>query len=119
MRFWATSGGHFDETEKTTVTATSRADIKTSAQGLASMISSDHPTSTAPTPCGNGPTLKALVDIANAPHPEEPAAKAKGKAKAKPKAKAAAQVPKTPAEHRNAIRPLDVSNIVLVDLLYL
>jgi hypothetical protein len=62
------------------------------------------------TKVGNGPTLKALVDVANTAEPT-PACKAKSKAKAKAKA-IAQQTPETPAEHRKALGNLDLFSIL-------
>ena len=88
------------------MSATASASVNPSASALAGLMQHDGPTAATPTPCGNGPTLRALVDVANAVEPT-----AKGKAKAKTKAKAKAKVtqalPKTPAEQRAAIRAWD------------
>ena len=113
VRFWATSGGEFSEKERTRVTATASARVAPSATGLAGLVQHDVPSSGAPTPCGNGPTLRALVDVANnteSPGPE-PTAKGKAKAKAKAKSKVAQVTPKTPAEQRVAIRSSDFIGI--------
>eukprot|EP00438_Fugacium_kawagutii_P018045 Skav215126 [mRNA] locus=scaffold1164:7656:10297:+ [translate_table: standard] len=108
VRFWATAGGHVNETERSKVTATAHASIVTTPTGLAGMMGdAEFSGGVGNTSQGaNGPSLRALVDVANAPV-DAPAAKAKAKTKAKAKAKAVAQqTPKTPAEQRTAIRPL-------------
>lgn len=106
VRFWCTSGGTFSEAETTRITATSEANIASSADGLASMIASD-PTFGDGSRCANGPTLKSLVDLSTADPPADAAPKAKAKTKAKTKAKAVAQqVPKTPDEQRAALSAL-------------
>ena len=56
------------------------------------------------TPCGNGPTLRSLVDVANSPETTQTGPTPKGKAKAKAKARVSQQTPKTHAEQRGAIR---------------
>ena len=110
VRFWATAGGEFSEKERTRVTATASARVAPSATGLAGLVQHDVPSSGAPTPCGNGPTLRAL-DVANSTSPAEPTPKAKAKAKAKAKGKVAQVTPKTPAEQRVAIRSWDLIGV--------
>ena len=89
------------------MTATASARVAPSATGLAGLMQHDVPSSGAPTPCGNGPTLRALVDVANS----TPAAEPTPKAKAKAKGKVAQVTPKTPAEQRVAIRSWDLIGV--------
>ena len=111
VRFWATVGGSSAQRESTTISASASARIETTAECLASMVGGggvdvDAASNGAGGRCGNGPTLKSLVDVANAI--PDTAAVPKAKAKAKAKAKSVAQQqPKTPAEHRNALRDLE------------
>ena len=100
------------ERERTKISASATAAIESTADGLASIVGSmeiPDGSSGIGRPAG-GPSLRALVDVANSTAPPEagttPAAKAKGKAKAKAKAKVKVEAPKTPAELRNAIRHL-------------
>ena len=108
VRFWATVGGSSAQRESTTISATASARIETSGDCLASMVGGgldvDAASNGAGGRCGNGPTLKALVDVANAA-PSEATVIPKAKAKAKAVAQ---QQPKTPAEHRNALRNLEL-----------
>ena len=106
VRFWATSDGEFSERERTKVSATATARVTPTTDGLAAMAHLDVPGAggAAVTPCGNGPTLKSLVDVANSSEPMQTGPTPKCKAKAKAKAKVTQQSPKTPAEQRAAIR---------------
>lgn len=104
VRFWATSGGEFSERERTRVSATATARVAPTTEGLVAMAHLDVPGAGAGvTPCGNGPTLRSLVDVANSTEPGL-GPTPKGKAKAKAKARVTQQTPKTPAEQRAAIR---------------
>ena len=109
VRFWCRIGGTFSERERTSVTGTASASIAASPDALGALMSDplSAPSSSTGT-CGNGPALRSLVDVANAPaEVTPPVPTAKGKAKAKAKAKAVAQqVAKTPSEQRVAIRVL-------------
>ena len=62
-----------------------------------------------PVRVAHGPSLKALVDVANSTAAPEstPAPKAKAKAKAKSRG-VKQQAPKTPAEMKNSIRHLSI-----------
>lgn len=82
---------------------TGSAKVTSTSEGLAALVGDVGGGSVA-TPCGNGPTLKSLVDVANA---EEPQARPKSKAKAKAKAKVSQQQPATAGERRTAIRTLN------------
>lgn len=106
VRFWATSGGEFSERERTKVSATANARVRPTSEGLAAMAHLDVPGAggVPVTPCGNGPTLRSLVDVASSAEPGQTGPTPKSKAKAKAKAKVTQQTPKTPAEHRAAIR---------------
>ncbi len=102
--------------ERTTVAAEAQAAIKTTPDTLAALLGGGAdvgPVDGVGTGAvGNRPTLKALVDLANSGGSEQgggtPAAKPKAKSKAKAKAKngVGSQLPKTPAEQRQAIRSL-------------
>lgn len=96
--------------ETTTVAATAEARVATTQEGLSSILGG---ADVAPpmVPSGveataNRPTIRALVDVANAETPTTatPKAKAKGKAKANAKSKVGEKNPKTPAERRQSIR---------------
>ena len=90
VRFWCTSGGKSMQKETTTVSATAEARVATTQEGLASILGGADvaPPSTAPAGTANRPTIRALVDFANAEATptETPKAKAKGKPRRKPKA---------------------------------
>ena len=103
VRFWATSGGTASEVESTKLQATANATVQSTGDILASLVGNDPMAPDAGGRVANGPTLRALVDVASEPI-EAPTAKSKAKAKAKAKGKVSQQVPKTPAEQRNAIR---------------
>lgn len=97
--------------ERSTISAAAAAKIQSNCEGLAAMVGAvDLESGENGTKVGNGPTLKALVDVANTAEPT-PACKAKSKAKAKAKA-IAQQTPKTPAEHRKALGNLDLFSIL-------
>ena len=118
VRFWVTDGSSYTETDKTKVAAKASAQVETTADGLAGLVGPAGDGSefgsmlgSAPSTAGsNRPTLKSLVDLANAPDEASaaPAAKAKAKAKAKgaAKAKVSPKDAKTPAEQRAAVRSL-------------
>ena len=112
VRFWVSAGGSYNETDKTSVSATAHARVDTTADGLTSLLGGgdfgtmlSHGEASGGA-CGNRPTLKALVDIANTEAPAGPTAAAapKAKGKAKAKARVSPQAPKTPAEQRNGVR---------------
>ena len=96
--------------ERSSISAAASAKVASNAEGLAAMVGAvDLESGDNGTKVGTGPTLKALVDVANTAG--EPGSTPTGKAKAKPKAKAKAvgqQNPKTPAEHRKALGNLDL-----------
>ena len=112
VRFWATCGGSLSQKERSTISAAAAAKIQSNSDGLAAMVGAvDLESGENGTKVGNGPTLKALVDVANTVEPSNtPGCKAKAKAKAKAKS-IAQQTPKTPAEHRKALGNLDMLNL--------
>ena len=110
VRFWCTSGGKSMQKETTTVAATAETRVATTQEGLASILGgadTSAPSLPSHDASANRPTIKALVDIANAESEgatPAPKAKAKVKAKAKPKSRVGEKTPKTPAERRQSIR---------------
>lgn len=102
VRFWANCGGVASEVESTKLQASAQATVQSTGDILSSIVGSD-PMAPDTGRVANGPTLRALVDVASTPV-EAPTAKSKAKAKAKAKSKVSQQNPKTPAEQRNAIR---------------
>ena len=106
VRFWCTAGGNFSEKERTKIQAKASATIETNGENLAAMVGA--PDLGGPGgSCGNRPTLRSLVDVANAPGSGNGGGNGAPKAKAKAKAKSRAvgqQGPKTPDEQRVAIR---------------
>lgn len=103
VRFWADCGGVASEVESTKLAATSQATVQSTGDILSSIVGND-PMAPDTGRVANGPTLRALVDVASTPVESAPAAKSKAKAKAKAKSRVSQQAPKTPAEQRNAIR---------------
>ena len=106
VRFWCSTGGKASQKETTRLTADAETRVATTMDGLAGMLAGPEvATSLTPTVgSASRPSIKALVDIANATPAEPAAPKAKAKSKAKAKAKASAKTPKTPSEQRQAIR---------------
>ena len=102
VRFWANCGGVASEVESTKLQASAQATVQSTGDILSSIVGSD-PMAPDTGRVANGPTLRALVDVASTPV-EAPTAKSKAKAKAKAKSRVSQQNPKTPAEQRNAIR---------------
>ena len=85
VRFWATSGGSMAEREKTKVSAAARASIETTGEGLASIVGPLDLPEMVSGRVAHGPSLKALVDVANSTAAPEstPAPKAKAKSKSR------------------------------------
>ena len=118
VRFWVSLGGRMSAKETTSVTATAESGIETTPEVMQSLLGGSTADvgpnlSLAAGTVGNRPALKSLLDIANAEPAASaaPAAKAKAKTKAKAKARVSSQVPKTPAEQRQAIRTLVQTSI--------
>ena len=120
VRFWCTCGGRSSSKETTKVSATAETTVAPSAEGLAQLISGgvELGGGTPPTSAvGNRPTIKALVDLANAEAPPATAGAPKAKAKGKAKAKVAPKKPQTPAEQRTSIRfPVESSKYFFVSM---
>jgi len=103
MRFWASVGGSYNDTDTTTVAMNSEGGVAAGAATMESMLGGGMDVS-APS-SSSGPSLQALVGVmGSAPAASTaPAATPAPKAKAQAKAKSAAKKePKTPEEWRKA-----------------
>lgn len=120
VRFWCWVGGRYTDREKTSLSMEASANVRPTADSLGSMLASSNgvmgtsqlmisnggaPTPNVPT---SGPSLEALKNVMN-----QSVAAAKPKVKSGPKVKAKAkaaaiQTPKTPAEHKDALRALNL-----------
>ena len=109
-RFWCHTGSKFTDREKMSLTQESVANVRTTSASMEALLSTPTPTPLALTNGGSsttsGPSLESLVNVMNGTTTTSAKAKAKGKAKAKAKTapKSTLQTPKTPEEHRDAIR---------------
>lgn len=114
-RFWAHTHSKFTDREKVAVSHEAEVAVASTVDSITAMLSStgegagqlaltNGSDSAASAPSG-GPSLESLVGVI-AQTATTATAKGKAKAKAKGKARAQAQlaVPKTPQEHRDAIR---------------
>lgn len=114
-RFWCHVGSKFTDRERMSLTQESVANVGTTSASMQALLSTPTPGPLALTNGGgsttSGPSLESLVNVMNGNGTGGGAsakAKAKGKSRAKAKAapKASLQTPKTPEEHRDAIRVL-------------
>ena len=116
MRFWASVGGSYNDTDTTTIAMNSEGGVAAGAATMESMLGGGMEVG-AP-PASSGPSLQALVGVmgnapASTPAPAAtgtPAPKAKGQAKAKSAAK---KDPKTPEEWRKAASTYEKSLVFL------
>ena len=114
MRFWASVGGSYNDTDTTTVAMNSEGGVAAGAATMESMLGGGMDVS-APS-SSSGPSLQALVGVmGSAPAASTaPAATPAPKAKAQAKAKSAAKKePKTPEEWRKAASTYEKSLVFL------
>ncbi len=118
-RFWASTGGKFEDKESMTVSMNASANVKSTPETISGLMAGGNGLSpgSGPLALTNGsaaaaasnPSLEALVGVMNS---STPGPKAKAKAKGKAKAKANPQLPKTPVEQRDASRVLVLTSSV-------